>query len=515
MRLNTPPLLLLVLALLVGLPVSAQPAAEMAPADTQVFIHIDKPADWFATLADGAIGDKVREQIENDSDFGILLALLGMDFDEFLAAYFGDEVLVLGKSAQGDDGPGIILTKVSQDNRNHLIDSFDLKQTGAIAGSPVYSSADGDGFFVMTQDWVAVSDLASYDYLETVLTNRAVDGTLADTEAYKYWTGMLDADRSATMLFLGGEDDSHAISVIRSGKLLDMTYAGKSPDFDEMMLMLGDTELADFGPLPIRTIGAVSFNLKADPDQPNELLDGLDILSSPASFSKDILPKLDAPTILFLGSSAGDEVGLDVDLPVVGMAVKMKDQTAATDLQFMMDRVVLLGNMATAEWQLGAIPFKTAEYNGTSMRIAEVGKLVAPFAEWPELEPVQLVYGRVGDYYIVCTQEAFFKQCVDANAGGLPARMRQEGAGHPMAVAPIMAFTGRPDGLGQLLRTWLPLIEDGDLPADVQLGFEAPGALTEFRDFIQLLEQYSQFKLQLWRGEDGLLIGRGQLVPPL
>ena len=509
--------LLLALALLITLPASAQPAAEMAPADTQVFIHIEKPAEWFTTLADGPIGDKVRDQIENESEFGTLLALLGMDLDTFLQAYFGEEVVILGPSAAEQDGPGIILTKVSQEHRDRLIDSFELERAGAVAGSPMWVSQDGNGHFVMMRDWVAVCDAAALDYLRAVLENKPADGTLADTEAYKYWTGMLDGDRNMTALFLGGEDNSHAFSVIRSGKLLDMTYAGKSPDFDDMMLMLGDNELAEFGPLPIQTIAAVSFNLKADPDQPNanELLNGLDVLASPTSFRNDILPKLDAPTLLFLGSAPGQEIGLDVDLPVAGFAVKMKDASAATDLQAMMDRLVLLGNMATAEWQQGAIPFKTAEYQGTTMRIAEVGKVVAPFAEFPELAPVQLVYGQVGDYYVVCTQESYFKQCVDANAGGLPARMRQEGAGHPMAVAPIMAFTGRPDGLGALLRTWLPLIEGGDLPEGVGVELQTPDTLNQFREFIQLLEQYSAFKLQLWRGEDGLLIGRGELAPPL
>jgi len=515
MNLHTPRLLLITLALLIGLPASAQSAAQLAPADTQVFIHIDKPAEWFSALADGPIGDEVRDQIENESAFGFVLALLGMDLDQFMKAYFAEEVLILGPSMQDEDGPGVILTKVNQQNRDLLIESLDLKRAGAIAGSPMYTSQDGNGYFVMMDQWVAVCDLAALDYLHHVLENKPADGSLADTEQYAYWTGMLDADRSATALFMGGEDNSHALSISRSGKMMDMTYAGKSPDFDAMMLSLGDTELADFGPLPIQAIAAVSFNLKADGDQPNELLAALDMLTSPASFSKDILPKLDAPTILFLGSAAGEAIGLDVDLPVAGLAVKMKDPTAATDLQFMMDRLVLLANMATAEWQAGSIPFRVAEYNGATMRIAEVGKVVAPYAEWPELKPVQLVYGQVGDYYVVCTQETFFKQCIDANAGGLPGRMRQEGAGHPKAIAPIMAFTGRPDGLGELLRTWLPLIEEGDLPEGVGVELQAPGALDEFREMIQLLEQYSAFKLQLWRGEDGLLIGRGQIVPPL
>ncbi|MEM9020420.1 MAG: hypothetical protein AAGC44_07630 [Planctomycetota bacterium] len=464
MTLHTPRLLLLTLALTVGLPAAGQSAARMAPADTQVFIHIEEPADWFAALADGAIGDAVRQQIEEESDLGFLLALLGMDFDEFLEAYFGEEVVVLGASAGEDEGPGIILTKVSQDNRDHLIDSFDLKRAGAIGDAPMWASQDGNGYFVMLEDWVAFCDMESLDYMQTVLENKPADGTLADTDAYAYWTGMLDIDRNATVLFLDGEDNRHAMSIIRSGKLMDMTYAGRSPDFDDMMLMLGDTELADFGPLPIQTIAAVSFNLKADPDQTNPLLGGLDLLTSPTSFRDDILPKLDTPSLLFLGSAGGEQTGLDVDLPVAGFAVKMKDSSAAADLQAMMDRLVLLGNMATAETDAGPIPFKTVEYGGSTLRIAEVGKVIAPFAEWPELEPVQLVYGQVGDYYVVCTQEAFFKQVVDAHAGGLPARMRQEGAGHPMAVAPIMAMTARPDSLGRLLRTWLPRSSRANCP---------------------------------------------------
>lgn len=495
---------------------TAQSAAQLAPADAEVFIHLDGPDEWFAALADGPMGDRLREQIETESDFGILLALLGMDFDQFMASYFGDEVVIVGPDADEDDDTGIIFTKVDQPNREHVIDSFALQRAGDIAGSPMYVSDDGNGYFIMMQDWLAFCDLASLEYLQAVLERDEIAPSLADTESYSYWTGMLPDDRAATVLILNNDEDSHALGVTRSGKLMDMTYVGRSPDFDNMMLMLGDTDTADFGPLPADTLAAISFNLKADANDQdtNELLDGLDVLAAPTSFTNDILPKLEAPTLVFLGSVAGGDIGLEVDLPVAGFAVKMNDPTAATDLQVMMDRLVLLANLATAEWQAGPIPFRAEQYNGASMRIAEIGKPVAKFAEWPELEPVQLVYGQVGDYYVVCTQEQYFKDCVDANAGGKPLRMREEGPGHPMAVAPIMVMSARPDGFAQLLRTWLPLIEEGELPNELEMDIQAPGALSEFREFIQLIEQYSSLKLQLWRGEDGLLIGRGQLVPP-
>lgn len=501
-------------ALLLGTPAFAQAPAELAPADTGFFMHINEPADWFGDLTEGPLGDKFRDKIETAEVSGDILAALGMDTNEFMDAYFGGDVVVLGKSA-GDDSTGVIFSKVAQDQRDHAVDSLGLKRNGEINGNPVYVGPDGDGYVVFMQDWVAMCDLKDVAYLKSILNQNANAPRLADTERYAKWTKELPGDRSMTMLAFESEDSEHAMGVVRKGKGLDLTYLGTSPDFDELMGMLGETSVAEFGPLPADTISAVSVNLLAN-DEMRKNMAGLDMFFRGKSFTDDIAPKLDAPTLMFMAAVDGADVDpkLDVDIPVVGMAFKMKDDSVATDLAGAMDMLVLMGNLAVAEFQAGPIPQRTATYNDASFKVAEIGKPVAQGLEFPELAPIQIVYGQIGDYYVICTQEVFFKRCVDANAAGRNMRIEIEGPTHRLAKTPVMAMTARPDGFGALLLSWANMLEEKGLPDAIDQGVNSPVDTEMLFNVIDLMQQYSRMKVQVWSGEDDLVIGRAQLTPP-
>ena len=251
-------------ALLLQAPAWAQAPAELAPADTPVFIHINEPADWFVELTDGPLGQKWRTMVEEAEGSGDLLAALGMNVDQFMDAYFGGDVVIIGKGkdADGNEGPGAIFTKVDQADREHAIDSLFLKKAGDIAGNPVYTGDDGNGYIVMTDGWVAMCDLKSYAYLESILKQPADAPKLADTEVYAKWTKELPADRAMTMLAFESKDSQHALGIVRKGKGMDATYLGIKPEYDEMMAMLGETTIAEFGPLPVETISAITFNIE-------------------------------------------------------------------------------------------------------------------------------------------------------------------------------------------------------------------------------------------------------------
>lgn len=490
----------------------AQSPAVLAPADTPVYIHINKPAEWFGDMTQGPLGEKFRNEVETAEGSGDLLAAMGMDLDAFLAAYFGGDVVVL---SPGGDKSGVIFTQVSQANRNHAIDTLELKQNGDIAGHPIYVGPDGNGYFVMMDDWVAMCDLSAVDYLTSVLKQGKDAPRLADTARYAKWTAELPADRSMTALVYESEESQHAMGVVRSGKGLDATYLGTSPDFAPLMGMLGQTNVADFGPLPSNTIAAMSFNIVASEDVQQQF-QGLDMLLAGKSFTKDVLPKLDAPTLMFMGSVPGNEVEpkVDVDVPVVGLAMKMNDASVAEDLSRLFDNVVLIGNISVAQFQAGAIPQRTQTYKESTFKVAEIGKPVAQGLEFPELAPIQIVYGQVGEYFIVCTQEQYFKKCIDANAGGKPMRMNVEGPAHRLAKTPVLAMTARPDSFGQLLLSWGKMLEAKGLPEAIAGEGEAPADLDMLFDVVTMLQQYSLAKVQVWTGDDGLIIGRAQLTAP-
>lgn len=504
-------------AMMLQAPAWAQSPAELAPADTPVFIHINQPADWFGDLTEGPLGELWRTMVEEAEGSGDLLAAMGMNVDQFMDAYFGGDVVVLGKgkNADGEEGPGVIFTKVNQADRNHAIDTLALKAVGDIAGNPVYTGDDGEGYIVMTENWVAMCDLNSYEYLQSILTQPVKAPRLADSETYAKWTKELPADRSMTMLAIESADSQHAMGIVRKGKGMDMTYLGISPDFDEMMAMLGETSVADFGPLPAETISAITFNIEPD-DEARAGMDKLNMLVGGKSIVDDVLPKLDTPTVLFMGAVDGKatDPSVGVQVPVGGMAFKMKDATVANDMNMMFDNVVMLANVAVMNFEAGLIPQRTAEYGGATFKVAEIGKPIAQGVEFPEIAPMQIVYGTIGDYYVVCTQEQFFKQCVDANKAGKNMRIEIEGKPHRLAQTPVIAMNAQPDRFGSLMLSWIKLLDTKGLP-EALAGEEAmPIETDQAMDVVRMLQQYSLVKMQLWTGEDGLVIGRAQLTAP-
>lgn len=521
LKLTTPKKLTAALTLGAGLmlhtPAWAQAPAELAPADTPVFIHISEPADWLADLTEGPLGDKWRTMIEEGEGSGDLLAAMGMGVDEFMEAYFGGDVVVISKgdSEQGEEGPGVIFTKVSQADRDHAITTLALKQNGDIAGNPVYTGDDGDGYIVMMDDWVAMADLNSFAYLQEILNQPVNAPRLIDAEHYAKWTRELPAGRAMTMLAIESEDSQHAMGVVRNGKGLDATYLGMSPDFDEMMAMLGETSVADFGPLPVETISATTFNIEPT-EEARPGLDKLDMLLNGKSLVNDVMPKLDAPTVFFMGSVAGNSVepSVDVQVPVGGMAFKMNDASVVNDMNQMFDNVVMLANVAVMNFEAGLIPQRTESYGGSTFKVAELGKPIAQGLQFPEMAPVQIVYGAIGDYYVVCSQEEFFKQCVDASKADKAMRIDIEGQPHRLAKTPVLAMTARPDRFGSLMLSWVKLLEKKGLPEAIAGEEPAPIETDQLMDVVRLFQQYSLAKMQVWRGEDGLVIGRAQLTAP-
>lgn len=509
--------LTLAAALLVQAPAWAQTPANLAPADTPVFIHINEPADWFADMTDGPLGEKWRAMVQEAKGSGDLLAALDMDVDQFMDAYFGSDIVVLGqgKDDEGQEGPGVIFTKVNQDKRAHAIESLALKQQGDIAGNPVYTGDDGNGFIVMTEDWVAMCDLKSYAYLQSILTQPANAPRLVDTDHYEKWIKELPVDRAMTLLAIESDDAQHAIGVVRDGKGLDATYLGTTPDYDEIMSMLGETSVATFGPLPAETISATTFNIKAS-DESRAGMDKLNVLLNGKSFVDDVLPKLDPPTVLFMGSVAGDRVdpAVDVEVPTLGMAFNMNDATAAKDMDLMFDNVVMLANVAVMNFEAGLIPQRTVDYGGATFKVAELGKPIAQGLEFPELAPIQIVYGSVGDYYVVCSQEQFFKQCIDANKADKTMRIEVEGKPHRLAQTPVLAMNAQPDRFASLMLSWINMLDEKGLPEAIAGDQDMPIQTEHAKDVVRMIQQYSLIKMQVWTGEDGLVIGRAQLTAP-
>lgn len=487
----------------------AQAPAELAPADTQVYLHIADFDTWFDRFTQGPSGQATREEMEQSPQWQVLLALLEMDSETFFATYFGGDVVVFASKAEENAG-GVIFSRVELADAEHARDRLFLEAAGRVGAASLYQTADGGGYVAILPGWVALCDAAQLDDLRSVLEGLGDDSSLATTAAFTQWTRLLPDDRGITVYLTTGGDETHALGVSAVDDGLDIAYFGASPAFDELLAMLGESPVADFGPLPADTLAAAAFTLAAPGNADAELLAGLDMLAAPASFVGDILPKLGGPSVVFMGAPHGDAD--DLSAPVFGMALRMDDDTVADELNAMMDKTMLLANLATLEWETDPVRFHRGEYLGHAYRVADIGTPLAQHTGWPELGAVKVVYGRVGDYFLVCTEEPFFQQCVDAHRGEAPLRARFDGPIHDRATTPILSIAMQPEGLADMMRTWQQVLGNEGLGLELEL--DVPLVQSELGQNIELLDQFDAMTMQLWRGDDGLVAARIVMTTP-
>jgi len=491
-------------------PARAQSPAELAPADTQVYLHIADFDVWFDRFTQGPSGQATRAEMEQSPQWQVLLALLEMDSETFFATYFGGDVVIFAPEAREDAG-GFIFSRVELADAEHARDRLFLEPAGAVGDAALYQTADGGGYVAILPGWVALCDAAQLDDLRAALDGLGGGDRLASHADFAEWTGMLPDDRGITVYLAAGEHETHALGITAADAGLDIAYFGASPAFDELLAMLGESPAADFGPLPADTLAAAAFTLAAPGNTgDDELLAGLDMLAAPASFVGDILPKLGGPSVVFMG-----DAGADADepgLPVLGMALRMDDDTVADDLNAMMDKTMLLANLATLQWETDPVRFNRGEYLGNSYRVADIGGPLAQHTGWPEFASVKVVYGRVGDYFMVCTDEPFFKQCVDTHRGEAPLHARFAGPVHDRAATPILSIAMQPEGLADMMRTWQQVLGNEGLGLNLEL--DVPLVQSELGQNIQLLDQFDAMTMQVWRGDDGLVAARILMTTP-
>lgn len=395
-------------------------AARFAPADAEKFIEIDNLAELLDEWQNDPLAKYLRDNLplgQSLDDWDQPAAALGMTREEMVRTLFGRSVAVVFANVEDKD-PAIIITKVPAADAERAADRLGLKQIGETNGFKRYQSKDNT-FVAVGQDWVIVSNADSRDAAGRIIAGDAK--TLADDETFKQWTAKLPAERTATM-FLRDDDagDRHVFGLVRDGRDFSLRYVGESPNYRALFAMLRDGRSLEFGPLPASTIAAVTSNLITT-EIPNS--QQLDRFFTARSFS-EVLESIDTPGITFLGEVDGANAGLDIDVkaPVPGIAVRLKDPAVADDVTRALDTGVVLINIASMKWknaarQLPKANLVSVDHEGVSFRYAGLGELLAAGAGRDELKMINLAYGRVGDYYVICTNDHFFKQCIDADRG--------------------------------------------------------------------------------------------------
>ena len=432
--------------------------------------------------------------------------LLGLRGDQIIDKFFGTSAAIVFMDS-GAGQPGLVITKVAKDDIAYGIKRLNLAKTGTIGSFTTYSTRNNEALIAVGDEWVVVADPSVKNAAAKILEGG--NGTLADSDAFKAWSAKLPSDRFGTLYLRPGNDDTHAFALTRKGRDLSLHYRGRSQDFAPLFDMLGDGAPLEFGPLPHSTIAAVSANIKPtpgpNPRQFNKFFPG-------KSFEKDILPYVGSPTVLFLGEVKGaslqENPGLDV--PVLGVAIQLRDRKLADEFDKAMNGLLIMLNIAAAQWDVPDVEVRTVEHAGATFTVAEVGSLLAARTQRPELKALNLSYGRIGDWYVLCSQDQFFKQCIDADQNpskNLASFAEFKAMALEAHDRPILTAILRPSALAAHVKTWLAhwekvrpeVMKNASLESETMEGQLVHVA----RLGVGLLEHYKSVSVQAYReGQD-------------
>lgn len=515
MRLTSRQLLLAVLWACLGASTAlAQEAARLVPASAAIYIEINDLAGLRKAWSNDPLSTFLRNNlpVPPTEGFDDVQKVMGLTSDQIIDRFFGvTAALVIFKP--GEEEPGMLITRVSDADAALAIEKLQLKQVDTFGADGAYrgfTSPDGKANIAIGGGWVIVSQPKHTAAARAVLEGSKK--TLADQPTFKAWTARLPAGQRAATIFVNPrEDHVHVLGVYRKGRDLTLQYRGKSPELDALASHVGNGQALDLGPLPASTIAAINLNLKpvAGPGtrQLNRLFPG-------KTFDKDIAPYLAAPALFFLGEVPGDKINPNpgLSLPVVGAAIKITDPKVADDLSQAINGLIIVANFAAAKWELPLVEVKELAHSGASYRSANIGAALAKRADRDELKPVTLTYGRVGDWYIVCTHDDFFTQCIDADLDSAR-KLTASDAFTRMPVkdreAPVATAVLRPKALAAHIETWLSHWKE--VRPDLVASSAKPEPASPEAHLIRgagilsgLLDHYQSMSLQAYRDGDAI-----------
>ena len=333
--------------------------------------------------------------------------------------------------------------------------------------------------------------------------------SLARDPEYRQWVDRLPAQRSAAAFFrgpVGGH--TGALAVVNGDKTLSIHYVGRPREIDELFGMIGSAKALDFGPLPATTLAAATLNLYDRQPHSTELVDRL---LAPKTYEQDVLPRIAAPLVLFVGRAPAQrgEADSTVDLPVIGLAIRLRDVAVAAELTAMADRAVLVASVSNADSEVPAIRTQTEQYRDVTFHWAQVGPMLAARTGHAELAAMQLSYGRIGQWFVVCTNAAFFRQCIDADADPQRRMMADPAfAKLPLqeAKVPLATVIVRAPEAAPYLRAWVDHFQIA--PGNDRHRHQA----AHLAGAVNILEGYQSLTAQFHRGPDRALVGRIDLV---
>ena len=506
-------------------------AASYCPADVDLFVQINNLKQLRAEADEDPMVQFAMDQLPGfkwPQWWFNVQEKLNMDAPTVIDTYFGRSVVVIGR-------------KVKKRIVTMVFTRVEPKWTDDIATKLAWNPAPASGAF---KTWTGGNVLIAIKpgwmmfcekrYAETVYETLPQFGTEQNLACDEQFVKALDLlpTKQGIIVFARNSKKSEVHSAVAAKDQRNMTihYVGQIPKFPDLFNKFRDTQGVDFGPLPDTTVSATTVNVFDRDPKYTELIN---LMLFPRDYRRDIMPKLAAPIVLFMGQVPSEQLDPSpgVAVPVFGMAIRMKDPTVAPDLDRMMNAVRVMANISELQLLKTVFGNKSEEQGENRFHTADFGKAISNRVKDEKLSKLvrlpgaaglmKISYGPIGNWYVVCSQQAFFAQCIMANADP-DQRLTAIDGFDSFGLAPqkdlLLSSVLRADQLSYLIEQaaeyWekhKPLGEvektkESDKPINVE-DLDKP-----MRWFSGIVGHHNSFSVQLWRHEDDTLRGRFRVV---
>lgn len=444
--------------------------ASLCPDSTRFFLRLDSLSEWRnAPGAEPVLADaeRVLRTACPWNAWERAKASLGVDSWTLFNRYFGTTVAVVSDGHPRKEGI-VILSRAAKRDLDAMPEAFGLKPAEGPAEDNVfryYLVEEGDVrlFIAICEGWLFVAEQDNSAKLEQFLSrlqNAETGSSLAANPTFLDLTRKLPESRIGSLYTQDMKGfGRHMATLKREGRDLVVHYAGTDPVPDSARQItavpasvaaslaarkrgavryagaglndpvsiiypfLGQSEGLDLGPLPQSVIGVTCYNAM------NYCPQDLGILDLPIVFGnvrKRIIPGVSPPILGVIGSVDVDAGGKKVTVPYAGIMVKLADSSVSHYLDKLIGTLHFLATLGSfqlgksffgiSQASEGQAEFKIADFGSTLVRSIR-DRFVAALANQPDPSGLRRIsYGRIGEWYVICTHEAFFRQCVAAYA---------------------------------------------------------------------------------------------------
>lgn len=411
------------------------------PAQASVILRVERPRAILDAEGDpvGAEVWKLLEELIPPDVWTTAAERLELSRRDLILQLFGQELLLCDLQAEGRRR-AVFFSRSRPSLLRRLPEALSLepRRVGRpLPGWQLDESVGEEDAFLMGRagPWLALTGTSGEPHLRAIVTARAEGrGVLADDPAFRALKKRLPARADAWVYSRDADGgDRHALALDYRGEHLEAHYVARSEEFNRYLDPLDEIEEPGFGPLPDPVLLAATISLVVR-DIPGK--DALDLLVFPADFRDDVLVHLRAPITFFVGKLEipEGEPRPEFTLPVLGLAVRLKNPEVASLLDRLISRVHFLLSMGRLDVVEGLFGGTSVERKGLSYRIADFreilaegrGNLLTRLARLPEAPFVtRVAHGRVGDHWVVATNREFLHRFQSALEGSVS---RLEGA---------------------------------------------------------------------------------------